>query len=81
MPSSVGVVDRQEPTRSVPPDEVLEALPDVYASVLVLLSEGADDELVSARLGVPREAVPVLIELAHRKAARVTAALRDGGYR
>lgn len=75
-------MDRSKTTRArLPPKEILESLPDVYARALVLLAEGADDEEISARLGVPREAVVALVELARRKADRAMAEHQDEGHR
>ncbi|MEX0874144.1 MAG: hypothetical protein WD646_05435 [Actinomycetota bacterium] len=64
-----------------PPDEVLDSLPDVYARTLLLLADGAGEDEISERLGVPAEAVAALIELARRKADRAMADRRDQGNR
>ena len=69
------------PRRPLPPDDVLESLPDPYARALVLLTQGVDEDEISARLEVPREAVVALIELAWRKADRAAADRAHEGYR
>lgn len=53
-------------------DQELDQLPAAYAAALRLRAAGADDAGIAARLGLPPEAVPLLLTIAEAKLARLT---------
>ncbi len=52
------------------------ALPAGYAVALALRDEGLDEDAIAERLGLDRESMPALLELAH---AKLTQLLADRG--
>ena len=54
-----------------PSDEILQALPSVYAALLALRAVGRSDEEIAAELGLPIESVPTTASLAKRKLERL----------
>ncbi len=53
-------------------DARLRDLPVAYAVALRLAAADTDDHVIGAALGVPAEAVPGILELAHAKLAALT---------
>jgi len=64
--------------RSVAVDENLAAMPFPYAVALRLEAADAGPELIAVALGIEREEVPMLLDVAHRKLGELTGP-EDGG--
>jgi hypothetical protein len=62
-------------------DDDLASMPLAYAVALRLEALGAEPELIAGALGIEREAVPMLLDVAHRKLAEVTPRPRRQGGR
>lgn len=58
------------------PEELLRELPVVYATVLRLRAEGADDRLLAEMVNVSPDAIDLLVEVAERKLRRLSAEKR-----
>lgn len=58
-------------------DEALALLPAAYATALRLRHAGADHAAIAARLDLPVEAVPILLNIADAKLARLLHDDRD----
>jgi hypothetical protein len=52
-------------------EDELATMPQAYAVALRLEALGAEPALIAAALGIEREAVPTLLDVAHRKLAEI----------